>query len=47
MVGGRDFNFVNIKIDELKKVAIKSIINDEVGWVAVDMMGYDESRSLV
>ena len=36
-------NFVNIGIDQMKKIAVKSVLANEPMWFAVNM-GVDQSR---
>ena len=41
--GQDEMNFVNIGIDQMKKIAVKSVLANEPMWFAVNM-GVDQSR---
>ncbi len=43
IVGKDEMNFVNIGIDQMKKIAVKSVLANEPMWFAVNM-GVDQSR---
>ncbi|MDF1850537.1 MAG: C1 family peptidase [Verrucomicrobiales bacterium] len=43
IVGQPDMNFVNIEMEDLKEIAVKSILANEPPWFAVNM-GVDQSR---
>lgn len=42
MAGSKDMHFANIGVDEMKEVAVKSVLANEPMWFAVNM-GYDQS----